>query len=201
VAQDFAPQINHCLISLIAFFCFDGPELNAKIDAVPSPSKASPPQFAGHKFLFQSTTFRSRCMVIGIPIRRREFIVLFCGACAWPLAARAQQPAMLVVGYLDAKASAASSDQVAAFRQGLKEAGFIEGHDVAIEFRWAENALDRLPALAIDLVQRRVAAIVASNIATPAAKAATSTVPIIFVSAFDPVESGLVSSLARRAAT
>jgi ABC-type uncharacterized transport system substrate-binding protein len=130
-------------------------------------------------------------------MRRREFIALFGGTAAWPLAARAQQPAMPVVGYLDAKASAASSNQVAAFRQGLKEAGFIEGHDVAIEFRWAENALDRLPALAADLVRRRVAAIIASNIATQVAKAATSTIPIVFVSAFDPVESGLVSSLAR----
>jgi len=131
-------------------------------------------------------------------MRRRSFITLLGGAAAaWPPVARAQQPAVPVVGYLDAKVSAAASHQVAAFRQGLNGAGFVEGHNVAIEFRWAENQLDRLPILAADLVRRRVAAIVVSNIATPAAKAATSMIPIIFVSAIDPVESGLVTSLNR----
>ena len=131
-------------------------------------------------------------------MQRREFLTLLGGAAAaWPRAARAQQQALPVVGYLDAKVSAAASHQVAAFRQGLNGAGFVEGHNVAIEFRWAENQLDRLPILAAELVRRRVAAIVVSNIATPAAKAATSMIPIIFVSAIDPVESGLVTSLNR----
>jgi putative ABC transport system substrate-binding protein len=132
-------------------------------------------------------------------MRRREFITLLGGAAAvWPIAARAQQQVLPVVGWLDPRAPAAqSSNLIAAFRQGLNEAGFVEGRNVAFEFRWADNQLDRLPALAADLVRRRVAVIVSTNVSTPAAKAATSTIPIVFYSGSDPVESGLVTSLNR----
>jgi putative ABC transport system substrate-binding protein len=130
-------------------------------------------------------------------MQRRDFITLLGGAAAWPLAARAQQPTVPVVGYLDNTTAAATLYRVAAFRQGLNEAGFIEGRNVAIKFRWAEGQLDRVPALAADLVRQQVAAIVVNNACAPAAKAATSSIPIVFVSGGDPVETGLVSSLAR----
>jgi putative tryptophan/tyrosine transport system substrate-binding protein len=130
-------------------------------------------------------------------IERRKFLATLGGAAvAWPLAARAQRPSIPVIGFL-ATTAADSVYRVSAFRDGLKEAGFIDGHNVAIEFRWAENKLDQLPALAADLVQRQVAVIVGPNITMHAARAATSTIPIVFISGGDPIESGLVTNLSR----
>jgi putative ABC transport system substrate-binding protein len=128
---------------------------------------------------------------------RRKFLVMLGGATAWPIAVRGQPAISPVFGFLNGASSAEFARQVAAFRQGLEETGYIEGQNVAIEFRWGEGRYDRLPALADDLVHRRVAVIVATGGAQPAAKAATSTIPIVFTAGSDPVETGMVSSLGR----
>jgi putative ABC transport system substrate-binding protein len=132
-------------------------------------------------------------------IRRREFIGLLGGAAAWPLAARAQQAELPVIGFLHLASADAISDRLRAFQRGLKEVGFVEGENVTITYRWAEGRADRLPGLAAELVRRRVAAIVAPAATEVAmvAKQATGTIPIIFAVTEDPVKLGLVESLAR----
>jgi putative ABC transport system substrate-binding protein len=134
-------------------------------------------------------------------LRRRDFVTFIAAiasaAAAWPLAARAQQPAMPVVGFLNSASPEVFADRLRAFHRGLKDAGFVEGENVAIVYRWAEDKYDRLPEFAAELVRRRVAVIAANSPAALPAKAATTSIPIVFIVAEDPVRTGLVTSLAR----
>src|SRR5262245_8554957 len=130
-------------------------------------------------------------------MRRRNFIALLGGAAAWPLAARAQQSAMPVVGLLRNTPSASFEYIVAAFRRGLSEEGFVDGRNVAVQQRWAEGRDERLPALLADLISLNAAVIVANTIAALAAKAAGTTIPVVFATGSDPVRDGLVAKIGR----
>src|SRR5262245_21776928 len=133
---------------------------------------------------------------MAIHFRRREFIVTLGGAAAWPFAARAQQPALPVIGYLNFGSPESDTPRLTGLRRGLSQTGYVEGRNLVIEYRWAGNQTDRLPGLAADLIQLQVAAIVSPGVVgTLAAKAATTSIPIVFLVATDPVQLGLVASL------
>src|SRR5262245_14280013 len=161
-----------------------GPNAPPDGSVVSSPHCMNDPQLEGH---------------MASHIGRRKFLAtLLGGAAAWPLAARAQQPTMPVIGFLHPASPVAWADPLRGFHRGLKDAGFVEGENVAIVYRWAEGQLDRLPALATELVGRQVAVIVAGNSSAAfAAKSATTTIPIVFSTPEDPVGLGFVASLAR----
>jgi putative ABC transport system substrate-binding protein len=130
-------------------------------------------------------------------MRRRDFVMLLGGAATWPLIALAQQPAMPVIGFLRSSTLADATNLMSAFRQGLQETGYVEGQNVAIEYRFAENGRDKLTALVKDFIHRPVAVIVGNLVAALAAKAASTTVPIVFATGTDPVKDGMVTNLNR----
>src|SRR5262249_28657381 len=161
-------------------------------------AKAEPSAIGRTAGMFQEPDRRETIRESGAFMRRRKFLALVCGAAAaWPLVARAQQPAMPVVGFLRNTPSTSFDHIVAAFRQGLSEAGFVDGRNVTIQQRWAEGRDDRLPALLADLISLKAAVIVANTIGAFAVKAEGTNIPVVFTTGSDPVRDGLVASLNR----